>query len=134
MMKCFLEESSLIKIHVLMKDWLHGSESISGRNRYSSMVGLFSLCFALATNVIEAALPVYVFGITHVPWLEDWPVMPAERIGFMLMISTTTLCTKTKSVQELKVLIHFILHHHLPSKKLSASTIEHFSHYGALKF
>ncbi|GLT29111.1 hypothetical protein SLA2020_039970 [Shorea laevis] len=27
----------------------------------------------------------YVFGITHVPRLEDWPVMPAERIGFMLM-------------------------------------------------
>ena len=46
-------------------------------------------------------------------------------------ISTTTLCTKTKSVQELKVLIHFILHHHhLESKKLSTSTIEHFSHYG----
>ena len=46
-------------------------------------------------------------------------------------ISTTTLCTKTKSIQELKVLIHFILHHHhLQSKKLSTSTIEHFSHYG----
>ncbi|KAG6746063.1 hypothetical protein POTOM_050576 [Populus tomentosa] len=28
----------------------------------------------------------YVFGITHVPRLEDWPVMPVERIGFMLMI------------------------------------------------
>ncbi|KAK9045633.1 hypothetical protein V6N11_051542 [Hibiscus sabdariffa] len=27
----------------------------------------------------------YVFGITHVPGLEDWPVMPVERIGFMLM-------------------------------------------------
>ncbi|KAM0979479.1 hypothetical protein ACFX13_015612 [Malus domestica] len=27
----------------------------------------------------------YVFGITHVPRLEDWPVMPVERIGFMLM-------------------------------------------------
>ncbi|KAJ0441209.1 putative primary-amine oxidase [Helianthus annuus] len=26
----------------------------------------------------------YVFGITHVPRLEDWPVMPVERIGFML--------------------------------------------------
>ena len=46
-------------------------------------------------------------------------------------ISTTTLCAKTKSIQELKVLIHFILdHHHLQSKKLSTSTIEHFSHYG----
>ncbi|PRQ17229.1 putative primary-amine oxidase [Rosa chinensis] len=27
----------------------------------------------------------YVFGITHVPRLEDWPVMPVERIGFVLM-------------------------------------------------
>ncbi|KAL2340949.1 hypothetical protein Fmac_008889 [Flemingia macrophylla] len=27
----------------------------------------------------------YVFGITHVPRLEDWPVMPVEHIGFMLM-------------------------------------------------
>lgn len=28
----------------------------------------------------------YVFGITHVPRLEDWPVMPVERIGFVLMV------------------------------------------------
>uniref|UniRef100_A0A0E0CMR4 Amine oxidase n=1 Tax=Oryza meridionalis TaxID=40149 RepID=A0A0E0CMR4_9ORYZ len=27
----------------------------------------------------------YVFGITHIPRLEDWPVMPVERISFMLM-------------------------------------------------
>lgn len=27
----------------------------------------------------------YVFGITHIPRLEDWPVMPVEHIGFMLM-------------------------------------------------
>ncbi|KAG2409350.1 Primary amine oxidase [Vigna angularis] len=27
----------------------------------------------------------YVFGVTHIPRLEDWPVMPVERIGFMLM-------------------------------------------------
>ncbi|KAL9275164.1 Amine oxidase [copper-containing] zeta, peroxisomal-like protein, partial [Drosera capensis] len=27
----------------------------------------------------------YVFGVTHVPRLEDWPVMPVDRIGFMLM-------------------------------------------------
>ncbi|CAA2969543.1 copper methylamine oxidase-like [Olea europaea subsp. europaea] len=26
----------------------------------------------------------YVFGIAHVPRLEDWPVMPVELIGFML--------------------------------------------------
>ncbi|CAK9862440.1 unnamed protein product [Sphagnum jensenii] len=26
----------------------------------------------------------YVFGVTHVPRLEDWPVMPVEHIGFRL--------------------------------------------------
>ena len=26
----------------------------------------------------------YVFGVTHVPRLEDWPVMPVERTGFHL--------------------------------------------------
>jgi Cu2+-containing amine oxidase len=29
----------------------------------------------------------YVFGLTHIPRLEDWPVMPVEHIGFMLMVS-----------------------------------------------
>ncbi|RAL53305.1 hypothetical protein DM860_006977 [Cuscuta australis] len=28
----------------------------------------------------------YVFGLTHVPRLEDWPVMPVEHIGFTLMV------------------------------------------------
>lgn len=28
----------------------------------------------------------YVFGLTHIPRLEDWPVMPVEHIGFMLMV------------------------------------------------
>lgn len=27
-----------------------------------------------------------MFGITHIPRLEDWPVMPVDRIGFMLMV------------------------------------------------
>ncbi|KAH7444885.1 hypothetical protein KP509_02G095800 [Ceratopteris richardii] len=27
----------------------------------------------------------YIFGVTHIPRLEDWPVMPVERIGFTLM-------------------------------------------------
>ncbi|KAF7124081.1 hypothetical protein RHSIM_Rhsim12G0111800 [Rhododendron simsii] len=27
----------------------------------------------------------YVFGVTHIPRLEDWPVMPVDHIGFMLM-------------------------------------------------
>ncbi|XP_073525662.1 uncharacterized protein [Phyllobates terribilis] len=27
----------------------------------------------------------YVFGVTHIPRLEDWPVMPVEHVGFTLM-------------------------------------------------
>ena len=27
-----------------------------------------------------------MFGVTHIPRLEDWPVMPVERLGFMLMV------------------------------------------------
>jgi len=24
------------------------------------------------------------FGVTHIPRIEDWPVMPAEHVGFFL--------------------------------------------------
>ena len=27
----------------------------------------------------------YNLGVTHIPRLEDWPVMPVERVGFMLL-------------------------------------------------
>lgn len=30
----------------------------------------------------------YVFGVTHIPRLEDWLVMPVERIGFTLWYSS----------------------------------------------
>ena len=30
----------------------------------------------------------YVFGVTHVPRLEDWPVMPVEHVGFNLLVCT----------------------------------------------
>jgi primary-amine oxidase len=26
----------------------------------------------------------YVFGLNHIPRIEDWPVMPVERLGFTL--------------------------------------------------
>jgi len=29
----------------------------------------------------------YIFGVTHVPRLEDWPIMPCEYTGFNLMVS-----------------------------------------------
>ena len=47
----------------------------------------------------------YVFGITHVPRLEDWPVMPVERIGFMLMVSTLHIQSHLTS----NVLEYFLL-------------------------
>ena len=37
----------------------------------------------------------YVFGVTHVPRLEDWPVMPVERIGFSLLVSTVVVAILT---------------------------------------
>ncbi|KAJ7538366.1 hypothetical protein O6H91_11G045300 [Diphasiastrum complanatum] len=37
-------------------------------------------------NLDEADIVLwYVFGVTHVPRLEDWPVMPVEHIGFSLV-------------------------------------------------
>lgn len=32
----------------------------------------------------------YIFGLTHIPRLEDYPVMPVEHIGFMLMVKYRT--------------------------------------------
>ena len=29
----------------------------------------------------------YVYGVTHIPRLEDWSTMPVEHIGLMLMVS-----------------------------------------------
>lgn len=46
---------------------------------------MFPEMFSLQTNCYIFR---YVFGITHVPRLEDWPVMPVEHIGFMLMVIT----------------------------------------------
>nr|QWQ66222.1 copper amine oxidase 2 [Phlegmariurus tetrastichus] len=37
-------------------------------------------------NLDEADIVLwYVFGVTHVPRLEDWPVMPVEHVGFSLV-------------------------------------------------
>ena len=45
----------------------------------------------------------YVFGIIHVPRLEDWPVMPVEHIGFTLMVSQIlSFCTRVTYNQNLK--------------------------------
>ena len=40
----------------------------------------------------------YVFGLTHIPRLEDWPVMPVERIGFMLMVPSSTELTFLQTI------------------------------------
>lgn len=33
----------------------------------------------------------YVFGVTHIPRLEDWPVMPVANMWFSLMVSDSCL-------------------------------------------
>jgi primary-amine oxidase len=36
-------------------------------------------------SLVDAQLVCWVvFGTTHVPRVEDWPIMPAERVGFVL--------------------------------------------------
>jgi Copper amine oxidase, enzyme domain len=48
---------------------------------------LYKVFYHYGTNsVIFYVFFRYVFGIIHIPRLEDWPVMPVERIGFMLMV------------------------------------------------
>ncbi|GJZ34047.1 copper amine oxidase, partial [Tanacetum coccineum] len=64
--KIFLEESSQTRIHVLVKgSWVKKNRSLE------------------ETDIILW----YIFGITHVPRLEDWPVMAEEHIGFMLQVA-----------------------------------------------
>ncbi|GJS98240.1 copper amine oxidase [Tanacetum coccineum] len=40
----------------------------------------------------------YIFGITHVPRLEDWPVMPVEHIGFMLQYLKAAMMLQCRHV------------------------------------
>lgn len=42
-----------------------------------------------------------MFGITHIPRLEDWPVMPVERIGFALVVIFAYLCISLVSTSVL---------------------------------
>ena len=36
-------------------------------------------------NLVEADCVIWhSFGVTHIPRIEDWPVMPAEHVGFFL--------------------------------------------------
>ncbi|KAJ4868063.1 Copper amine oxidase family protein [Raphanus sativus] len=63
--RSFQEESSQTKTHALERSRHMGQQN---RSLEESDVVLW-----------------YVFGIIHVPRLEDWPVMPVEHIGFTLM-------------------------------------------------
>jgi len=50
---------------------------------------MFRLCsYSFSVDVFSDMVKYcrYVFGMTHIPRLEDWPVMPVERIGFLLMV------------------------------------------------
>lgn len=47
-------------------------------------------CAAFILSVQSYVECRYVFGVTHVPRLEDWPVMPVEHIGFNLVVSSAS--------------------------------------------
>lgn len=50
-------------------------------------MGITVPSFSLNWNLIALSTYCrYVFGVTHIPRLEDWPVMPVEHIGFTLMV------------------------------------------------
>lgn len=41
--------------------------------------------FVQDRNLAEADCVIWhSFGVTHIPRIEDWPVMPAEHVGFFL--------------------------------------------------
>jgi len=69
-----LEESDVVLWSVSL---FYLSDSV--KNYYLPNYVTFNVEFSFVTR--------YVFGITHVPRLEDWPVMPVEHIGFTLMVS-----------------------------------------------
>ena len=50
------------------------------------MLGLMTvLCMLQDRNLVEADCVIWhSFGVTHIPRIEDWPVMPAEHVGFFL--------------------------------------------------
>lgn len=47
---------------------------------------------------VDCSFHRYVFGIIHVPRLEDWPVMPVEHIGFTLMVSQNLSVTFNQKI------------------------------------
>ena len=51
-------------------------------------------CTYVSCFFFFSCIPRYVFGVTHVPRLEDWPVMPVDRIGFMLLVLNCSLSFK----------------------------------------
>lgn len=45
------------------------------------------MCLDVSNGIHVLGTCRYVFGVTHVPRLEDWPVMPVEHVGFTLVVS-----------------------------------------------
>jgi hypothetical protein len=102
-MSAFQVANSQTKIHELVKAWLHGLSrtgdlrrltSSSGKTRFlkphEQVSSPFNCNWDFHCNLTCLLLLVYecryVFGVTHVPRLEDWPVMPVEHIGFRLKV------------------------------------------------
>ena len=58
--------------------------------------------------------------MTHIPRLEDWPVMPVERIGFMLMVFHSPLAYDFATIFLCKFQMRCIVKHHPNMQYLSA--------------
>jgi hypothetical protein len=106
-------ENFPIRTHVYMRVYLHGLRKIDPWRKLTLFSGItsFAVLSFLEHHSSDAtrkkpALLIwfttifyttlfgicrYVFGLTHIPRLEDWPVMPVERIGFMLMVSVDSV-------------------------------------------
>ena len=50
------------------------------------VIYLSFILFKVYSYSIKGSIFRYVFDRTHIPRLEDWPAMPVEHIGFMLMV------------------------------------------------
>ncbi|KVG08651.1 Copper amine oxidase [Cynara cardunculus var. scolymus] len=63
------------------------------RNISMSQFTVQDLFLFLHNPILPDIILLYVFSITHAPRLEDMPMMPLERIGFMLQPHGFFICS-----------------------------------------
>ncbi|XP_073310398.1 diamine oxidase [copper-containing] 1, peroxisomal-like [Primulina huaijiensis] len=83
----FLRRAAFLKHHLWVTPYARGEDFPGGEfPNQNPRVGEGLATWVKQNRSLEEMDIVlwYVFGITHVPRLEDWPVMPVEHIGFVL--------------------------------------------------